>query len=457
PNVLILQNLDRIGGGARLRVDRTTALSTGYQRLTSYQVGAGGFETFGQGPGKEVLSAYGLLQFTDMERVWPDVDANMLQRDVSFLYAARDGSGGYTSTGRSSHDYGGAPKQVNDAFITWAMVESGHRDLEAELARQAALAVQTSDPYLLALAGLTLQHTDPTAAARAVDRLASLQDDAGAFPGSATTVVGSRGQNAVVETTGLATLAMLRDGRHPSRVRKAAHWLASRRSTYGWGSTQATVLALKALEAVSAFEAGRTQQAGAVRVHVDGETIDIVRWTGSETGPVELDLGPHLAGGTHEIVLETLSGPAIPYALEVGWSAELPADHPDAPLSLETALATDRAELGEPVRLKATVAAKGAPVPSPIARIGLPAGTRVDTWQLEQLKDRGEIAFFETRPREVTLYWEGVHQGAAHTVSLDLVPEVPGTFTAPTSSAYPYYDGERWGVWARGATLTVTP
>jgi hypothetical protein len=70
--------------------------------------------------------------------------------------------------------------------------------------------------------------------------------------------------------------------------------------------------------------------------------------------------------------------------------------------------------IGEPVRLRAEVAnATARGVPSPIARIGLPAGTRVDTWQLEQLQDRGEIAFFETRPREVTLYWEGFDPLAA--------------------------------------------
>jgi hypothetical protein len=66
------------------------------------------------------------------------------------------------------------------------------------------------------------------------------------------------------------------------------------------------------------------------------------------------------------------------------------------------------------------------------------------------------IAFFETRPREVTLYWQGVHASDAHEVGLDLVAMVPGVFTAPASSAYPYYNDDD-KAWQRGAQVRITP
>ena len=44
----------------------------------------GGFETFGSGPGKEVLSAFGLLQFADMSEVYPVADRVVLPKRTVF-------------------------------------------------------------------------------------------------------------------------------------------------------------------------------------------------------------------------------------------------------------------------------------------------------------------------------------------------------------------------------------
>ena len=78
------------------------------------------------------------------------------------------------------------------------------------------------------------------------------------------------------------------------------------------------------------------------------------------------------------------------------------------------------------------------------------------TWQLEQLVERGEVAFFETRPREVTLYWDGIGADETHEVALDLVAELPGSFTAAASRAYPYYDDERID-WEKGLAVRIEP
>lgn len=95
-------------------------------------------------------------------------------------------------------------------------------------------------------------------------------------------------------------------------------------------------------------------------------------------------------------------------------------------------------------------------VPDPIARIGLPAGLTAQTWQLDELKKRGEIAFYETRPREVTVYWDGIAPGEVHELALDLLAEVPGTFTGPASQAYPYYDDQARS-WTAGLPVTIAP
>jgi hypothetical protein len=453
PNVVILDLLDRSGRGDSLAVDRQQVLSTGYQLLTGYQVQSGGFETFGQGPGKEALSAYGLLEFADMAKVYP-VDPAVLESNVKYLYEQRDGKGGFRISGASAHGYGTAPPEVLDAYITYALVETGHTDLPEEIEAQSVLARRSSDPYRLALATLTLLETRPAEGRAAADRLAGLQAADGSFPGSETSITRSENQNLLVEATALSTMALLRASKHAA-ANKAVRWFQEHQSGAGvWGATQGNALALKALaEATEA--AARAQGRGRLVVTIDGKPAGEVSFEPDQHEPVIVPL-TGLRAGKHTVELALDQG-ALPYVLDVDWTTEEPASAETRRVDVSASLARAELKLGETDRLVARLTNRTKEVvPDPIARIGLPAGLEAQTWQLEQLVERGEIAFFETRPREVTLYWHGVGVGEVHEVALDLVAIVPGTFTGPASSAYPYYDDQA-KAWAPGLPVKIRP
>jgi hypothetical protein len=53
-------------------------LKAGYDKLVSFKTKENGYEWFGKSPAHEALSAYGLMQFTEMSKVTSFVDANML-------------------------------------------------------------------------------------------------------------------------------------------------------------------------------------------------------------------------------------------------------------------------------------------------------------------------------------------------------------------------------------------
>ena len=459
PNVLVLDYLRSHRLEPALQVDAEQALATGYARLAGYQVASGGFETFGSGPGKEALSAYGLRQFTAMQAVYDGVSAGMMAEDRRFLLDRRDGTGGYENSGRSSHDYGSAPKELLDTYITWALVSTGERGLDAELRQVAHLAERTEDPYLLALATSTLLRASPEAGRAAAGRLARLQDPDGSWPGAATTVVRSGGHNALVETTALATLALVESGRHTDAVNRGASWLVSHRDGRGaWGATQATVLALEALTA-TARGSRATRGPGSLEVRVDGRAVDTLRWERGQRRALVLDdLEPHLvSGGRHTLELVYEGEDTMPFVLDLDWTARTPPTEDRAAVALETALAADRVVQGETVRFTAELSSRtGAEVPSPIARLGLPAGLEPQVWQLEELVEEGQIAFFELRPREVTLYWEGLAADETHRVELDLLAALPGSFAGPASSAWPYYD-DTFRTWAPELEVEVTP
>lgn len=455
PNVAILNYLDAHDGDPRLKVKSAQALQVGYAKLTGYQVGEGGFETFGSGPGKEALSAFGLLQFSDMSRVH-DVDAEMMARDVAYLMSARDGKGGYTRTGESAHGYGSAPPEVLNAFITYALVETGHTDgLEREIGHQADQALTTKDPYVLALATRTLLRSGHAAGPKALKRLVGMQAADGSFPGATSSITRSYEANLLVESTALAALAMM-EGDHRPGADRAADWLVKNRHGGTWGATQATALALGALTEHAQISKVPAS-AGAVKILVNGSEGGILRYDADDRDALVLDRWADLlVPGKNVIELVQLSGEPMPYAIDVGWTSITPVTSPGAELGLSTRLASESVKLGETVRLTASIDNQlERVVPSPIARIGLPAGLEAQTWQLEEMQERGEIAFFETRDREVTLYWEGIHPTEVHEVKLDLVATVPGHFTAPASSAYPYYDDDE-KAWSAGSVVTVS-
>ena len=60
--------------------DAEDKLQRGYKKLISYEASTGGFEWFGESPGHEALSAYGLMQFIDMTDVMNDVSLEMIGR-----------------------------------------------------------------------------------------------------------------------------------------------------------------------------------------------------------------------------------------------------------------------------------------------------------------------------------------------------------------------------------------
>jgi hypothetical protein len=328
--------------------------------------------------------------------------------------------------------------------------------MKTELAHQASMAKTSNDPYVLALAARSLIATEHPGATAAIDRLVAMQVNTGSFPGAVSSITQSYEANLLVESTALAALAVMESGRHRQVSDKAAAWIIAQRQGAGtWGATQATALALAALTTHAELNT-RPRSSGTLLVEVNGQKVGSLDYTADQTAPMVIDGWEHaLKAGDNKIVLRHTGGEPLPFTIDVSWTALTPASAPGAELALQTTLDKTELRMGETTRLTAVIENRtGRIVPSPIARIGLPAGLEAQTWQLEQMQERGEIAFFETRPREVTVYWEGLHKGASHEVELDLVAFVPGAFTGPASSAYPYYNDDE-KAWDAGLEVSI--
>lgn len=446
PNVMVAGYLKKAGD-----TDPDTAqnldglLDRGYKRLVGYETKNKGYDWFGQDPGHEALTAYGLLEFVDMAAVYKGVDQEMVSRTRAWLKSRRDGKGGYLRSDKSADSFGRATPEVTNAYITWALAEAGEKDMDAELDHVAALAKSSADTYILALATGALAAARPgtEATTEAVKKLAAKQSKEGDFPGAAQSITQSGGIALSIETTALAALSLLRAGaEQKGAVGRAVKWIEEQRQGSGsFGSTQATVLALRALTKSS--EGGSVPE-GTITVTVNGHAFPM-KLDPKNTDALTLDgFAADLKPGKNTITVAApgVANLTLPYAVKVAYRTLKPASSPKAAVNV-TLSAPETAKVGTSVKIKVDVTnTTGAGLPMVIARIGVPGGLEQQKWQLDELRKKGLVDYYETREREVIVYFRSLGPQAKKHFELDLLAAIPGTFTAPASQVYLYYTDE---------------
>jgi hypothetical protein len=482
PNVMILDYLKE-SDQAQPQIEKKARalLENGYGRLVSFEcVDPGtrskkeGYEWFGQtAPPHEALTAYGLLQFTDMAK-YQQVDPAMVERTKRYLLGQRDGKGGFKRNQRALDGFGRAPAHVTDAYIVWALMESGVKDdltievnaLLAQIQRDAQQ--KKDDPYFMSLVSLSLYHAGrKDTAMNLLKKLRTLQTADGKLTGTTTSITHSGGSQLAIETTSLAVLAWLRVNQpqeFSDSVNKAVKWIGQQRGGYGgYGSTQSTILALKALIAhTRATKHAAVPGEVSLFVNDSKQPVAVTAFPAGMTDPIAVELSDDklLQPGVNTIRVE-ISGDKnnFPHTLTWTYNALTPANKDVCPVRLVTKLNADKAEEGQTVRLTAVLEnASGAGQGMAVAIIGLPAGTMLPT-DLQELRDlvrAGKIDAFEIRGRELVIYWRELTPDAKVEVNVNLICQIPGQYRGPASRAYLYYNAdERW--WVDPLAINIQP
>jgi len=462
PNVLALSYLEAAGVDEPAIAARARELmGPGYEKIVGYECSNKGYEWFGGDPGHEALSAYGLLEFHDMAKVYDVVDLEMVARTRTWLLGRRNGEGGYLRNERALDSFGAAPQPITDAYVTYALVTTGEDPLElrVELDTLEKRAVESDDPYELALAASALQAAGRLEAADAArDRLKKMQKEDGSLVGTTSSITRSGGRDLAVETTSLAIQAWLVDDEDAPYVQRGVEFLAASRGHGGtFGATQATIQALRALTEYARVNR-RVANPGEARLFVNDYEVE---WQEIREGQREAivfgKLAEQLKPGVNRVGLVLTGGNEFPWAFDLSYFAEQPADAPDAHVGLETRLAETSLEEGKTVALEVRVenlTDEGQPMT--LAVVGLPAGLEIPTEVLEDLEKAKRFDLWELRGRELVLYWRDLAPGAVKEVTLDTLARIPGRTTGPASRTYLYYtpDAKRW---AEPLEVEVTP
>jgi len=451
--------LNHTGVDPKLVQTAREKLDAGYKRLVGFWCPDKGYEWFGQNPGHEALTAFGVLHFTDMAQV-RDVDKSMIDSTRAWLLKQRDGKGGFERKRRALHTWI-EDKDCSNAYILWALLESGEKpeNLKAEIDSLKTASAASQNSYVLALAANTFALAgDKAEATKLMEKLQAKQNKDGKVEGGTASIVGSGGETLEIETTSLATLAWLRDPNFAGTVEKSMKYLADSCKAGRYGSTQSTVLALRAIVTYDKARA-HPKAPGRVRVFVDGQSIGgPVSFDEGTQGAIKLpDLSELLTKGEHKIELKMEGGGEMPYALAINYNAVTPASSKECKLDLEVSLANAEVVEGGITEANVLVTNKTKEVlPNPVAIVGLPGGLEPRHDQLKELVKKGTIDAYEVLGREVVLYWRGMAADAKISIPLSLVAAVPGTYTGPASRTYLYYTDE-FKQWVPGVKVSITP
>ena len=457
PNVLVLDLL-RTSGMANPTIEKKALhyIKLGYDRLMSFESPNGGFEWWGGDPASETLSAYGLLEFTDMKKVYPAVSQEMINRTTKWLLSRKDGKGGF----KQGRFFSACNKEIANAYIVYAISAAQlNVDIELEYLHAYNDAVESQDVYRLALLALSSHYLNKLEKRDKLNTTIAKLIKKNGFANTKIkgSMTGSYYNSKQIEATSLIVLARLKAEQIDEVLMKGMDYILANKRGHRFGSTQATCLALQAILEYAKMENGNTfASTDSVHVQINGK--EFVRPIASaQNGKIEFNgLEEYIKEGVQDFAI-TFKDPKIkiPYAFNADWQTFKPNSQKECALELSTRLKKEKAKVSETTRMEIRLRNKlNEVLASPIAIIGIPSGTSVQPWQLKELVENEAIAFYELHDNELVIYWRSIEASSTKAINLDLKAELAGSYQASASRAYLYY-GDEYKHWVGGENIEI--
>ncbi|MCB0127369.1 MAG: hypothetical protein KDE58_34135, partial [Caldilineaceae bacterium] len=487
PNVLVLDYLKTTNqANPRIQLQAEQYINLGYQRLLSFEVDSmpGGFSLFGDPPPQTMLTAYGLMEFTDMSAV-SYVDPALIERTANFLLQRQQSDGSWQPQGmtiESGLENLGDTNLLPTAYLVWTLADAGYANsgqvqrgvdyLIAQLNQflapvpQAGQATSplaapptTLDPYAAALVANALVAAAPERAGTQIEQLIdqllnSAETNAEGYyswSSGMTTYMGGYGNTSNIETTAMTAIALLRLGQHPDVAQGAIDAVIAQRDPNGmFYTTQTTVLALKAL--LLAAEQGGEGGDATITITLNGNRVQTLAVNDATSDVVQLvrfdDLSVGGSEGENELAIFVEGERALQYQVitEYYLPWELLPSTPATQEAVAIDVTYDRTELqvNDIVNATAdvTLLAPGM-AGTLLVDLGIPPGFRPLTEEWEQMVASGLIERYELTGRQIIVYLTDVPSGQHYRLQYRLQARFPIEAQTPSSTAYDYYTPEQ--------------
>ncbi len=446
PSAMALAYMEQTGTvNPEIQMRAERFIAQGYQRILGFDQGRGGYSLFHHSPPTASITAHGLRMLGDVDEVY-SVDPDVLKSMFEYVVDQQNSDGSWDVDQNASYAVGVTEKLSLTAFITWSLstydadARAVSRGVEYLVSELEIAGASTRDlAQVLILLAAVEEHSDLQRRIGAELKERAERDDgvvAWPFDGEGTNRAGTRN---TVENTAFATLALLTSRQSADLAEGGLAFLAESKSARGWGTTQATAVALAALMAAS--DIGETVEEGTISAIRDGEevwSLELDDQTGGEAHMTHFEL----PSGTTVVELQAPEDSGFQYRLETRYH-EPWEDSALAEDDLVVEVEYDRTELtvDDRVEVMAALEVRDESVGMAIVDVGIPPGFAADRATLDEAVDRRDIGDYEVSSRQVTLYFENI-DGRVQTV-FEIIAQQPIEASSGSSSAYDYYAPER--------------
>jgi uncharacterized protein YfaS (alpha-2-macroglobulin family) len=459
PNVLALDYMKRSKKlTPEVHAKAEGYIANGYQRLLTFEVPDGGFSWFGQAPANKILTAYGLMEFYDMSKVH-DVDARLIQRTQQWLATQQLADGSWKPD--TSFINEGATNRYNSdvlritAYIAWSLGNTGYQGPAIEKASQfiqSHLSAKT-DAYTLAVLGnFALDYGKDRDLTRQAMQLlldAHTEKEEQVWWSADETGVYATGASAAIETTGLAVQALLKWGQASGTARKALSYITAKKDATGaWGSTQATIMALRAL--LLASEKGTADVRGTVEIVINGKAAGKLTLTPDNNDLLHQFVFKDIdANGTNVMELRFEGKGALGY--QAAGQYFIPWDEKPEKEPLSISVGYDRTKLAQDDIVGATATVRNNLTKTAkmvMVDLGIPPGFDLLTEDLQDYQERsaslksGRLEKFNLTATQAILYFDSFAPGETVQLRFRLRAKYPIRARTFRSRVYEYYDPE---------------
>lgn len=448
PNIFILDYLKstkKIDPNNEFNVIRN--MKKGYQKMLSCKNKDGGFSYFGGNESDVALSAFALLEFRDLKN-YVNVDSKLIQNLTSFILSKKNANGLFEV--RNSYEMQSNYSEYSwsrNMYVLYALSKVGFKNellqnYEYSLKRVLA----TKDSYQLSLMANTAKNLGKNEDYNHLIEILNKQYAEKNIKVQ-TTFTGSAGISANAETLSLYMMALQKNQKdNQLKIAEVADELINYNGYYGFGSTQATALAL---ETLSDFFAKNEKLYGTDKPTIKVNNVSVLDKNNSFSSAFRK--------GENDVTVEYLCEKGLPYKLDYQYYTLEPPKSENIPVILETKLKSETSKVGETNRMIVTVKNKiNGDLPMTTAKIGIPAGLTLQNALLKDLVYKKQVSYYEIFDNYLVLYWEHFDANETKTINLDLKVEFAGEYTGKASNVYLYYMPEA-KFWNEGIKTKIEP
>ena len=447
PNVLALKYLEenKLSNEA-IKEKALEYISKGYQRLLSFEVPGekGGYSLYGDRPAEPVITAFGLMEISDLEEVY-EVEEKVINNMIEYLFKQQKSNGKFNYRSTYIGDSSSTDDLAMNAYIIWALSETCPKDkrLEKSVEYLEKNLSKVKDNYTRALIANVFSNTNHEALDEIISDLTEqikYEGENAYISSNIRDYYGSYGRYQNIQTTALTSMVFSKERKNQKTNLSLINYIISQKDRYGtWGTTQSTVLALKAINDFNVKEDLSNQT---ISVKVNGNTKDI------EIGENALDL--------YEVEFENIEEEAkisinmkkgtLTYEIveEYYIQYEKLEENKDIKISQEI---TKQAKVNDIITQKIHLENLSEEnLRNGLIQISIPQGCSTIEESLMQLKYKGIIEKYEYTYGKINLYFRNFAKNEIKEVEVKYRALYPENITGGSVICYDYYNPDIEGI-----------